>query len=103
MKDLKMIPFVFAGWLRYLMGIDDAGRTYELSPDPQLDTVSTYVSNLKLGGSADGETLKPILENDKIFGVNLYDAGMAEMVVGYLNEMIAGVGAVRATLKKYVL
>ena len=102
-KDLKMIPFVFAGWLRYLMGIDDAGRTYELSPDPQLDTVSTYVSNLKLGGSADGETLKPILENDKIFGVNLYDAGMAEMVVGYLNEMIAGVGAVRATLKKYVL
>ncbi|MDE7284471.1 MAG: mannitol dehydrogenase family protein [Lachnospiraceae bacterium] len=102
-KDLKMIPFVFAGWMRYLMGIDDSGRAYELSPDPLLDTVSTYVSNLKLGGSADGETLRPILENEKIFGVNLYDAGMAEMVVGYLNEMIAGVGAVRAALKKYVL
>lgn len=102
-KDLKMIPFVFAGWLRYLMGVDDSGRSFEISPDPLLDAVSAYVSKLKLGGSADCETLKPILENEKIFGVNLYDVGMAEVVVGYLNEMIAGIGAVRAALKKYVL
>lgn len=97
-----LIPFVFAGWLRYLMGVDDSGRSFEISPDPLLDAVSAYVSKLKLGGSADCETLKPILENEKIFGVNLYDVGMAEVVVGYLNEMIAGVGAVRAALKKYV-
>ncbi len=101
-KDLKLIPLVFAGWLRYLMGINDAGEAFELSPDPLLETVRPYVADLKLGDTAAEETLKPILENAKIFGVNLYDADMAGTVLGYFNEMIAGVGAVRATLKKYV-
>ncbi len=101
-KDLKLIPLVFAGWLRYLMGINDAGEKFELSPDPLLDTVCPYVAGLKLGGTVDTEALKPILENAKIFGVNLYDAGMAEAVTDYLGEMIARSGAVRETLKKYV-
>lgn len=101
-NNLKRIPLVFAGWLRYLMGVNDAGQTFELSPDPLLDTVKPYVAELKLGGQVHAEQLKPVLENKKIFGVNLYEAGMAETVTGYLNEMIAGQGAVRATLKKYV-
>lgn len=101
-KDLKLIPLVFAGWLRYLMGINDAGEAFELSPDPLLDTVRPYVADVKLGCTVAEEALKSILENAKIFGVNLYDVDMAETVLGYFNEMIAGVGAVRATLKKYV-
>lgn len=101
-KDLKLIPLLFAGWLRYLMGVNDNGEAFELSPDPLLDTVRPYVADLKLGGTASEEALKPVLKNTKIFGVNLYDVGMAGTVVGYLNEMIAGTGAVRATLKKYV-
>ena len=46
--------------------------------------------------------MKPLLADAKIWGVNLYEVGMAEKVAGYLKEMIAGPGAVRATLKKYV-
>ena len=46
--------------------------------------------------------VKPLLEDAKIWGVNLYEVGMAKKVAGYLAEMIAGPGAVRATLKKYV-
>lgn len=101
-KDLKLIPLVFAGWLRYLMGINDAGEAFELSPDPLLETVRPYVADVKLGDTVAEEALKPILENAEIFGVNLYDVDMAETVLDYFNEMIAGVGAVRATLKKYV-
>ena len=26
--DLKLIPLVFAGWLRYLMGVDDNGNAF---------------------------------------------------------------------------
>ena len=101
--DLKLIPLVFAGWLRYLMAVDDGGKAFELSPDPLLDTVCPYVAGFKLGEDADVETaLKPILENKKIFGVNLYEVGMAETVCGYFKELIAGPGAIRATLKKYV-
>ena len=46
--------------------------------------------------------LKELLEDDKIFGVNLFEAGLADRVLGYFLELIAGKGAVRATLKKYV-
>lgn len=104
--DLKLIPLVFAGWLRYLMAVDDAGNAFELSPDPLLDTVCPYVEGFKLGETKDvaeiEATLKPVLENDKIFGVNLYEVDMAEKVCGYFNEMLTGVGSVRATLKKYL-
>lgn len=37
-----------------------------------------------------------------IFGVDLYEVGLAELVCKYLSELTAGKGAVRATLKKYV-
>lgn len=100
-SQLKLIPIVFAGWIRYLMAIDDEGNKFELSPDPLLDTVCPVVADIKLGDDIDVEaTIKPLLENQTIFGVNLYEVGMAEQVVNYFREMIAGPGAVRAALKK---
>lgn len=100
--DLKMIPLVFAGWLRYLMAVDDMGNTFELSPDPMLDTVCPYVADVKLGEVCGVEKrLKPILENKKIFGVNLYGVGMAELVCNYFKELTEGSGAVRKVLEKY--
>lgn len=102
-STLKLIPLVLAGWLRYLMAVDDEGNAFELSPDPLLDSVCTYVAGFQLGENEDvEEALKPLLENEKIFGVNLYKAGMAELVCDYFKEMTAGIGAVRDTLKKYV-
>ena len=104
--DLKLIPLVFAGWLRYLMGVNDEGERFELSPDPLLDQVCPYVASFTLGEPVSKEEaeakLKELLEDDKIFGVNLFEAGLADRVLGYFLELIAGKGAVRATLKKYV-
>lgn len=101
--DLKMIPLVFAGWLRYLMAVDDEGNGFELSPDPLLDTVCPHLAGIKLGEAADvEEAVRPILENKAIFGVNLYETGMAETVCRYFCKMIAGPGAVRKVLKDTV-
>ena len=101
--DLKLIPVVFAGWLRYLMAVNDNGEKFELSPDPLLETVCPYVAGFELGKEADVEAaLKGLLEDAKIWGVNLYEVGMAEKVCAHFTEMIAGPGAVRATLQKYV-
>lgn len=101
--ELKLIPLVFAGWLRYLMGVNDKGEKFELSPDPLLVTVCPYVAGFELGKDADVESvLKPVLEDAHIWGVNLYEVGMADKVCKYFREMIKGPGAVRATLKKYV-
>lgn len=103
-EELKMIPLVFAGWLRYLMAVDDNGNSFTPSPDPLLDTLMPYVAGIKLGKQAEAEkSLRPILENKDIFGVNLYETGMAETVCGYFEELTAGPGAVRRTLEKYTL
>lgn len=100
--DLKLIPLVFAGWLRYLMAVDDNGNEFTLSPDPLLDTVCPYLADIKLGGQYDvKEKLNDVLTNKAIFGVDLVEIGMADLVCNYFEEMISGPGAIRATLKKY--
>lgn len=105
-SDLKMIPLVFAGWLRYLKAMNDEGIVFELSPDPQLETLRSYITLIPIGEESketDVEAqLRPILENKEIFGVNLYEVGMADRVCDYFREMLAGSGAVRAVLEKYV-
>lgn len=102
LKNLKFIPFVFAGWLRYLMGTGDNGKILKLSPDPLLDTVRDYVKDVKLGDIVSSDSLTELLSNKSIFGVDLYEVGMADKVVSYFNDMIAGEGAVRNTLMKLV-
>lgn len=100
-KDLKMIPLVFAGWIRYLAGVDDNGNAFTLSPDPMLDTLLPLIKELKLGEESDvHRILKPLLSDEQIFGINVYDVGMGELVESYVKEMTAGPGAVRNLLNK---
>ncbi|MBX4271231.1 mannitol dehydrogenase family protein [Clostridium estertheticum] len=102
-KDLIYIPLAIAGWCRYLMAMDDNGKEMELSSDPLLETLKDYVSEIKLNNTEGvGNKLRPILSNEEIFGVNLYNVGLGEKVENYCNEMITGIGAVRLTLEKYV-
>ncbi len=100
--DLKLIPLVHAGWLRYLMAVDDRGESFEPSPDPLLAAAQAYVADMKLGEKPDCAKLEGLLRNKTIFGVDLVEAGLADRVCGYFEELTAGPGAVRATLHKYV-
>ena len=100
-RDLKLIPLVHAGWLRYLMAVDDEGNPFEPSPDPLLETAQAYVKDFRLGEKPDCSKLEGLLRNKTIFGVDLVEAGLADKVCGYFTELTAGPGAVRATLRKY--
>lgn len=101
--DLTLIPLTIAGWCRYLMGVDDSGRAFTPSPDPLLGELQGYVEKIKLGDTKlVKNALRPILSNDKIFAVNLYEVGLGEKIEGMFLELIAGIGAVRATLQKYL-
>ena len=104
-SDLKIMPLVYAGWLRYLMGVDDKGEKFELSPDPMLEELCPYVAGLTLG-ETDREkitrAIHPILSNTSVFGFDMFETGLDEKVSGYFMEMLKGSGAVRETLKKYV-
>lgn len=100
--DLILIPLVFAGWIRYLTGVDDNGRAFALSPDPLLERVKEEISGMKPGDVVKAESLHSLLSDESIFGVNLFEYGLANRVIDGLNELNAGKGAVRSTLKKYV-
>ena len=101
-KTLKGIPLVLAGWLRYVLGVDDEGNAFEPSPDPQLAYAQNELKGITLGYTGSLDQLKGILSNEKIFGVNLYEAGLADVVLEDFKSMIAGPGAVRATIKKVI-
>ena len=101
-EELKFIPLVFAGWLRYLMGVDDEGNRFTLSPDPLLHVVCPYVEGFHLGKDTDvKERILPLLKNSQIFGVDLEKVGLADLVCQYFRQMIQGVGAVRRVLNEY--
>ncbi|MDO4329736.1 MAG: mannitol dehydrogenase family protein [Lachnospiraceae bacterium] len=102
-KKLTAIPLAIAGWCRYLLAVDDAGNAFELSPDPMIPELTKKLEGIQVGKpeTYTGQ-LKPILSNANIFGINLYDAGIGERIEDMFVEEIAGPGAVREVLKKYL-
>lgn len=101
--NLTAIPLALAGWIRYLIGVDDNGAPMNVSSDPMLATLQAALEGVTLGqpDSVDGK-LEGILGNASIFGVSLYTAGLADKVTADVKELLAGPGAVRATLKKHL-
>ena len=101
-SDLKYIPLVLAGWLRYLLAIDDKGNKFDLSPDPLLSELSEYMQDIKIGQENDYNKIRKLLENERIFGVNLVKNGLDDLIIKYLDELTRKVGSVRITLEKYL-
>lgn len=105
LSELTFIPLVIAGWLRYLTGVDDRGRAFEPSPDPRLEELSGMVGALTLDTADASEVhaaVEPILADASLFGQDLYEAGLGEKIERMLAEELAGPGAVRSTLHRYV-
>ncbi|HJB06933.1 MAG TPA: mannitol dehydrogenase family protein [Candidatus Enterocloster faecavium] len=102
-RKLTAIPLAIAGWCRYLLGVDDKGQTFELSPDPMIPELKKALEGVEAGKpeSYHGQ-LKGILSNANIFGIDLYEAGIGERIEEMFREELAGPGAVRAALEKYL-
>ncbi len=98
MAELKAIPLVLAGYLRYLMGVDDEGREFTPSSDPLLEELQGYVKNVRLGSvltDTDKESAVKLLGRSDVFGVDLNEIGLADKIIGLFEELIKGPGAVR--------
>lgn len=100
-EQLVALPLAIAGWLRYLLGVDDAGNAMALSGDPLLDELRAMLKGIELGKPETcGDRLQPILSNPMIFGSDLTRCPLGERITGYFLEEIRGPGAVRETLQK---
>ena len=68
-----------------------------------LEELSKALEGIEVGNpSSYNGQLKSILSNANIFGIDLYEAGIGEKIEDMFLEEIAGAGAVRNTLKKYM-
>ena len=102
-QSLRFIPMVQAGWCRYLLGVDDEGNSFTVSPDPMYGELAEQLKDVKVGEPCDVHAvLRPILGNAAIFGVDLYEAGLGAYTEDIFAELIAGKGAVRAALRKHL-
>ena len=101
--SLTYIPLAIAGWIRYLLGIDDNGDPIELSSDPLLPSLKEQLSAIRFSdpdsvkGNLDG-----LLSNSSVFGSDLVSCGLSPKIESFVSEMIEGPGAVRKTLKKHL-
>lgn len=48
-KKLTGISLAIAGWLRYLLAVDDAGKPFELSPDPMIPELKEQMAGIVFG------------------------------------------------------
>lgn len=102
-KRLIGIPLAISGWLRYLLGIDDEGKTYNLAPDPMAEEVVERLSSIKYGHPESvGNSLKWILSNKNLFFIDLYEAGIGDIIEEIFRKEIVGPGSVRKTIKEYL-
>ena len=100
---LTALPLGIAGWLRYMLAVDDAGKKYELAPDPMNEEIQEQLKDIVVGQPETfTDQLRPILSNERLFFIDLYKAGVGEKVENMFREMIAGPGAIKATIHKYV-
>ncbi len=104
-SKLTYVPLALAGWLRYLLAVDDEGEAFPLSPDPLLDELTPMLQGVTLGQplpATNEVKLRAFLQNKQVFGADLREAGLENKIIMMLGQLIRGKGAVRQTLRQYM-
>ncbi|MFI3327141.1 MAG: mannitol dehydrogenase family protein [Clostridia bacterium] len=103
LDNLVALPLAIAGWFRYLLAVDDDCNAIEVSSDPLLADLQAKLVGITVSKP---ETyygqLKEILSNVSLFGVDYTSNKLGDKIETMFVELIAGKGAVRQTLKKYL-
>lgn len=99
-SSLQAIPLVIAGWFRYLLGVDDQGQPFTVSPDPLLPRIQKHFSKIRFGHpDTVGSILDPLLKDEELFGVSLLNTPLESRIKQAFSEMLTGKGAVRKVLQ----
>ena len=97
---LVAIPLAIAGWMRYLLAVNDKGEEMEVSADPLKDELQGRLKGIVWNDASSyrGE-LKGILSNASIFGSDLTKTPLADRIEGYFLKLLAGPGSARKLLQ----
>ena len=97
---LVAVPLVLAGWMRYLLAVNDRGEPMEVSADPLKDELQERLRGVVWNDrrSYAGQ-LRPILANASVFGTDLTATPLADRIESYFVRLLDGPGAVRRLLQ----
>ena len=100
LDSLVSIPLAIAGWMRYLLAVNDKGEPMEVSADPLKDELQVKLAGIVWNDPASySGQLMPILANASIFGSDLTKTPLAAKIEGYFKRLLEGPGSARALLK----
>ena len=99
LDSLVSIPLALAGWMRYLLAVNDAGEPIEVSPDPLKEEMQSRLEGIVWNDPASySGQLKAVLSNASVFGVDLTETVLFAKIETYFREMLNGPGSVRKLL-----
>ena len=87
LESLIYIPIAIAGWLRYLLGLDDELKPFNCSSDPELLHLQDILKNVKETLTYNNE-LDLILNNAQLFGMSLIDTPLYSKIVTHFKAML---------------
>jgi len=101
LATLVSIPLALAGWMRYLLAVNDQGEAMEVSTDPLKDEIQAKLKGIVWNDpqSYHGE-LRELLANASIFGTDLTQTSLAARIEGYFLELLQGPGSARRLLQR---
>lgn len=101
--QLVGIPLVIAGWLRYLLAVDDQLEEMVCSPDPLLEFLQEALSGIEVGKPETYQgQLQEILSLRSLFGVNLTEIGLTSLIEEMFVDQLSGENAVSRCLNHYL-
>ena len=97
---LVAIPLAIAGWLRYLLAVNDGGEAMEVSADPLKDDLQAKLAGIVWNDPASYKgQIRGILANVSIFGTDLTKTSLADRIEAYFVKLLGGAGSARALLQ----
>ncbi len=103
LSSLKVVPLVYALFMRYWLALDDEWKSFEPSSDPMADEIKECLKGIECGkGLVDFEGVKALLSNEKIFGFDVTSTSLYESVIVLFEMMIKEKGGVRKAIKESI-
>ena len=100
-SNLVALPLAIAGWMRYLLGVNDEGEAMTVSDDPLKDELQAKLAGIVWNDPASykGEVME-ILSNASIFGLDLAATPLGKRIEGYFLKLLEGKGSARRLLQE---
>ena len=103
--SLIAVKLVIAGFIRYLAEIDDSGKSFELSADPQLDYLKSMGAKLNISDPTDPtsqQVIDELIHNQELIGTDLCVDGLDIQIKEMIQKMCMGPGSIKEVLSLYL-